>query len=99
MSVYLSWKLFYRELEKCKLLANYAGAVNYNFYHMCVRKVDGWARTHAAHHCGEQLLSDAFSGVGERAMDDLSTDSRLRLEQSSPKPSTRSTFVSSASFA
>lgn len=63
------------ELEEYKLLANYAGTVNYNFNHMCVRKVDGWARTHAAHHCGESLLSDALFGVGVRAMDDLSTDS------------------------
>lgn len=69
---------------------------------MCVRKVEGWARTHAAYHCGEQLLSDALFGVGVsvgvRAMDDLSTDSPLRLEQSSRKHSTWSNFVSSASF-
>lgn len=49
-------RLFYKELEEHKLSANYAAAVNYNFHHMCVRKV---ARTHVAHHCGEQLLPDA----------------------------------------
>lgn len=85
-------------MKKCKLLANYAGTVNYNFYPMSVRKADGWARTHAAHHCGVQLLSDALFGVGVRAMDDLSTDSPLRLEQSSLKHSTWSTFVSSTRF-
>lgn len=77
MDVYLSRKLFYGELEKYKLFGNYAGTVNYNFYHMCVRKV---APTQAAYHCGEQLLSDAFFGVGVRAMDDLLTDSARRLE-------------------
>lgn len=85
ISVYLNCRLISGELEKFKLLTNYAGTVNYNFYHMCVRKVDGRARTHAAHHCGEQLLSDALVGVGVRAMDDLSTDSPLILEQSSSK--------------
>lgn len=61
MNVYLSRKLFYGELERYKLLANYAGTVNYNFHHMFVRKV---ARTHAAHHCGERPLSDAFFRSG-----------------------------------
>lgn len=75
MNVCLSRKLLYRELEKYKLLVNYAGTVNYDFCRMCVRKVDGWARTQAAHHCREQLLSDALFGVGVRVMDDLSTDS------------------------
>lgn len=60
---------------------------------MCVRKVDGFARTHAAHHCGEQLLSDALFGVGVKAMDDLSTDSTLRLEQSPRKRPTLCTFT------
>ena len=79
-------------------MINYAGTVNYNLHHMCVRKVDSWARTHAAHHCGEQLVSDALFGVAVRAMDGLSTDSPLRLEQSSLKHPTWSTFVSSTSF-
>lgn len=48
---------------------------------MCVRKVDGWARTHAAHHCGEQLLSGVLFGVGVRDMGDLSNDLPLRLEE------------------
>lgn len=47
MSVNISWKLFYIELEECKLLVNYARTVNYNLHHMCVRKVDSWARTQA----------------------------------------------------
>lgn len=52
---------------------------------MCVRKVDGWARAHAAHHCGEQLLSGVLFGVGVRDTGDLSTDSRLTLEEFSLK--------------
>lgn len=95
MKVYLSRELIYTDWEKHNLMGNYAGTLNYNFHHMCVRKV---ARTDSAHHCRGQQLSDAFFGVGVRAMDDLSTDSPLRPEQASLRQSTWSTLVSSTSF-
>lgn len=95
MKACLSRELTYTDWEKHKLMGNYAGTLNYNFHHMCVRKV---ARTDAAHHCRGQQLSDAFLGVGVRAMDDLPTDSPLRPAQASLRQSTWSTLLSSTSF-
>lgn len=94
MNVDFGWMLFYRELEGSEFLANYAVIVNYNFYHMCVRKVGGWTRTHAAHHCGEQLLSGVLFGVGVRNTGDLSTDSPRTLDDFSLKHSNFGPFLS-----
>lgn len=87
MNVCLSWEIFYRELEKHKLLANYAGKVNYNFC-ACVKWMPGRAHTHTHRHAApslrEHLLSDALLGVGVRAMDDSSTGGLEPLPPSNP---------------
>lgn len=40
---------------------------------MCVRKVAARARTHAAHHCGAQLWSDAFRRVGVSSLGSITS--------------------------
>lgn len=53
---------------------------------MCVRKVAIRARTLAAHHCAEQLWSDALFRVGVKAVGAPSSQSPFPLEQISLKP-------------